>query len=202
VDAAAMGVDMLLCSAYKFYGPHVGILYAREGMLDLLETDRLRTQDQRAPHRIETGTQNHAAIAGVKAAIEFIGSFGGGSDRRSRIVGGMDVIGAHENVLARLLHDALREIDGVTVHGPSFDAPRRAPTVSFTVDGMRPQEVCTALGRKGICAWDGDFYAVRPMEILGLHDRGGVTRVGISLYNNEEEISRLLEELKRMVRGR
>jgi cysteine desulfurase family protein (TIGR01976 family) len=202
VDAAAMGVDILLCSAYKFYGPHVGILYARGGILDLLETDRLRTQDQRAPHRIETGTQNHAAIAGVKAAIEFIASFGTGADRRSRIVGGMEIIAAHENALARILHDALRDIDGVTVCGPSFEVSRRAPTVSFTVDGIRPEEVCTVLGRKGICAWDGNFYAVRPMEILGLHDRGGVTRVGISLYNTEEEISRLLEELKRLVWGR
>ena len=202
VKAAAMGVDMLLCSAYKFYGPHVGILYAREGVLDLLETDRLRTQDQRAPHRIETGTQNHAAVAGVKAAIEFIASFGSGTDRRSRIVEGMDIIAAHENVLARLLHDALLKINGVTVCGPSFEVSLRAPTVSFTVDGIRPEEVCTVLGRKGICVWDGDFYAVRPMEILGLHDRGGVTRVGISLYNSEEEISRLLEELKRLVQGR
>jgi cysteine desulfurase family protein (TIGR01976 family) len=202
VEAAAMGVDMLLCSAYKFYGPHVGILYAREGVLDLLETDRLRTQDQRAPHRIETGTQNHAAVAGVKAAIEFIASFGSGTDRRSRIVEGMDIIAAHENVLARLLHDALLKINGVTVCGPSFEVSLRAPTVSFTVDGIRPEEVCTVLGRKGICVWDGDFYAVRPMEILGLHDRGGVTRVGISLYNSEEEISRLLEELKRLVQGR
>jgi cysteine desulfurase family protein (TIGR01976 family) len=202
VKAAAMGVDMLLCSAYKFYGPHVGILYAREGVLDLLETDRLRTQDQRAPHRIETGTQNHAAVAGVKAAIEFIASFGSGTDRRSRIVEGMDIIAAHENVLARLLHDALLKINGVTVCGPSFEVSLRSPTVSFTVDGIRPEEVCTVLGRKGICVWDGDFYAVRPMEILGLHDRGGVTRVGISLYNSEEEISRLLEELKRLVQGR
>jgi cysteine desulfurase family protein (TIGR01976 family) len=202
VEAAGMGVDMLLCSAYKFYGPHVGILYAREGVLDLLETDRLRTQDQRAPHRIETGTQNHAAVAGVKAAIEFIASFGSGTDRRSRIVEGMDIIAAHENVLARLLHDALLKINGVTVCGPSFEVSLRAPTVSFTVDGIRPEEVCTVLGRKGICVWDGDFYAVRPMEILGLHDRGGVTRVGISLYNSEEEISRLLEELKRLVQGR
>jgi cysteine desulfurase family protein (TIGR01976 family) len=201
VDAAAMGVDMLLCSAYKFYGPHVGILYAREGVLDLLETDRLRTQDQRAPHRIETGTQNHAAIAGVKAAIEFIASFGSGADRRSRIVEGMDIIAAHENVLARLLYDALQKISGVTVCGPTFEVPLRAPTVSFTVDGIRPEEVCTVLGRKGICAWDGNFYAVRPMEILGLHDRGGVTRVGISLYNSEEEIARLVEELKRLVQG-
>jgi selenocysteine lyase/cysteine desulfurase len=169
-------------------------------MLELLDTDRLRTQDQRAPFRIETGTQNHAAIAGVTAAIEFIGSFGSAGDRRSRIVEGMDLIAAYEHGLARILYDGLRELGGITVHGPSFDAPRRAPTVSFTVDGMRPAEVCAALGKKGICVWDGDFYAVRPMEVLGLRDRGGVTRVGVSLYNTEEEISRFLEELKNVVR--
>ena len=202
VDAAAMGVDFLLCSAYKFYGPHVGILYVREGVLDGLEPDRLRTQDQRAPHRIETGTLNHAAIAGVGAAVEFIASYGSGADRRSRLVAGMETIAAHENALARLLHDGLRGIRGITPQGPSFDVPLRAPTVSFTVEGMTPAQVCTALGRKGICAWDGDFYAVRPMEILGLRDRGGVTRVGLSLYNNEQEIERLLGELKKVVQGR
>ena len=200
VDAPGMGVDLLLCSAYKFYGPHVGILYAREGFLDSLEPDRLRTQDQRAPYRIETGTLNHAAIAGVKAAIEFIGSFGQGGSTRERVVGGMELIGDHENRLARLLYDGLGALEGVTVRGPSFGPHRRAPTVSFTVEGKSPGEVCTALGRKGICAWDGDFYAVRPMEVLELRDRGGVTRVGISLYNDEDEISRLCEELKRLVR--
>lgn len=199
VDAAGMGVDLLLCSAYKFYGPHVGILYAREGCLAGLEPDRLRTQDQRAPYRIETGTLNHAAIAGVKASIEFIGSFGDGGSTRERIVGGMELIGAHEHQLARLLYDGLGTLDRVTVRGPSFGSHRRAPTVSFTFEGKSPGDVCTALGRKGICAWDGDFYAVRPMEVLGLRDRGGVTRVGISLYNTEEEISRLCEELKRLV---
>lgn len=201
VDAGAIGVDLLLCSAYKFYGPHVGILYAREGLLDRLEPDRLRTQDQHAPRRIETGTQNHAAIAGLAAAIDFIGSFCSGPDRRSRIVGGMEIIAGHENLLARILHDGLEKIGGITVWGPPFESPRRAPTVSFTLKRMSPAAVCDALGRKGICAWDGDFYAVRPMEILGLADRGGVTRVGISLYNSEEEISRLLGELKALVRG-
>ncbi|HMK38174.1 MAG TPA: cysteine desulfurase-like protein [Bacteroidota bacterium] len=199
VDAAAMGVDLLLCSAYKFYGPHVGILYARQGVLDRLETDRLRTQDQRAPHRIETGTLNHASIAGMKAAIEFIASIGSGADRRSRIVEAMDIIGEHENGLARSLHAGLAEIGGVTFRGPSFESPRRAPTLSFTVEGMSPAEVCAALGGKGICAWDGDFYAVRPMEILGLRERGGVTRVGFSLYNTREEVSRLLAELEALV---
>ncbi len=202
VDAAAMGVDLLLCSAYKFYGPHVGILYAREGVLDGLEPDRLRTQDQRAPYRIETGTLNHAAIVGVKAAVEFIASYGSGEDRRSRVVAGMETIAAHETALARSLYDGLRSIEGITPRGPSFEVPMRAPTVSFTVEGMTPAQVCTELGRKGICAWDGDFYAVRPMEILGLRDRGGVTRIGLSLYNNEQEIARLLRELKVLVQGR
>jgi len=141
---------MLLCSAYKFYGPHVGILYAREGVLDLLETDRLRTQDQRAPHRIETGTQNHAAVAGVKAAIEFHRFFRSGTDRRSRIVEGMDIIAAHENVLARPAPRRSPEDHGVTVCGPSFEVSLRAPTVSFTVDGIRPEEVCTG-SAGGIC---------------------------------------------------
>jgi cysteine desulfurase family protein (TIGR01976 family) len=202
VDAVAMDVDFLLCSAYKFYGPHVGILYAREGMLDRIEPDRLRTQDQKAPHRIETGTQNHAAIAGVAAAIEYIASFGTQGDRRSRIVAGMGLIAAYEHGLARVLDGGLREIDGVTVRGPSFDVPRRAPTVSFTLEGVRPGDVCTALGRNGVCAWDGDFYAVRPMEVLGLRDRGGVTRVGISLYNTGEEIGRLLEGVKQLNHGK
>ncbi|HTY60572.1 MAG TPA: cysteine desulfurase-like protein [Bacteroidota bacterium] len=202
VDALAMGVDFLLCSAYKFYGPHVGILYAREGLLESIETDRLRTQDQHAPYRIETGTLNHAAIAGVHAAIEYIASFGAGADRRSRIVRGMERIGAHENALARELYEGLSGIGGVTVCGPPFGAARRAPTVSFTLDGMTPAEVCTALGRRGICAWDGDFYAVRPMEVLGLRERGGVTRAGISLYNNGEEVSRFVDEVKLLARGR
>jgi selenocysteine lyase/cysteine desulfurase len=222
IDATLLGVDFLLCSAYKFYGPHVGILYSREGALDALETDRLRTQNPRAPARIETGTLNHASLAGVGAAVEYISSFGRDGSRRGKIVSAMSSIGAHERDLAQLaagydldrllkmrgrplpgalrLYRGLKEIDGVTVRGPSFDVPLRAPTVSFTVDGMRPSEVCTRLGGKGICAWDGDFYAVRPMEVLGLEAQGGVTRIGISLYNSREEIDRVLQEVAHIAR--
>ena len=198
IDVTALGVDFLLCSAYKFYGPHVGILFAREGLLDQLPTDRLRTQDPRSPHRIETGTLNHAALVGVKAAVEYIASFGRGESDRARVIDAMSLLSLHERALAMRLHAGLSRMGHVRVFGQSFDSPRRAPTVSFTTRGRTPEEVCTRLGEKGICTWNGDFYAVRPMEILGLNDSGGVTRVGISLYSNEEDVDRLLDEVRQM----
>jgi cysteine desulfurase family protein (TIGR01976 family) len=202
IDVEALDADFLLCSAYKFYGPHVGILYAREGLLDELEPDRLRTQDQIAPYKIETGTLNHAAIAGVKAAIEYIASFGTGADLRSQVVSGLQLIAEYEHHLATALYRGLSAIPEVTIYGPNLDSPQRAPTISFTLAGKTAQEVCTRLGECGICAWDGHFYAIRPIEVLGLLERGGVTRVGISLYNIEEEISRLLREIKQMAKGK
>jgi cysteine desulfurase family protein (TIGR01976 family) len=202
IDVSEAGLDFLLCSAYKFYGPHVGILYAREGLLDSLQTDRLRTQDARAPFRIETGTQNHAAIAGVKAAIEYLASLGTGETLRARIVSAMDNIGRHERAMGERLYAGLSSIPGVTVQGTPFGKSRRAPTVSFTVEGQRPEEVCAALSERGICAWDGHFYAIRPVEVLGLLERGGVTRVGVSLYTTEEEIDTLVSALRAIARGR
>lgn len=199
LDVAALGVDFLLCSAYKFYGPHVGILYSREGLLDRLQPDRLRTQEQQAPFCIETGTLNHAAIAGVKAAVEYIATFGDGDDLRTRIVNGMRRIASYEHQLAVALYDGLEEMPEITTYGPPFDNTHRAPTVSFTVEGRGPGDVCSLLGEKGICAWNGHFYAIRPMEVLGLMERGGVTRLGISLYNTVDEIRRVLSEMGTIV---
>ncbi len=193
IDVAALDADLLLCSAYKFYGPHVGILYARPGLIDSLETDRLRTVDQRAPYRIETGTLNHAAIAGVNAAVEFVASFGRGERLRDRLIDAMSQIGQHERRVASVFYRELSAVPGVTVVGPPFDDGLRAPTVSFTVDGWRPEDVCHELSEHGICAWDGHFYAVRAIEVLGLEQRGGVTRVGVVLYNTEEEVRRVVE---------
>ena len=201
IDVTALGVDFLLCSAYKFYGPHVGILYARDGLLDQLEPDRLRTQDQAAPFRIETGTLNHAAIVGVKAAIEYIASLGSGPDLRTRIVSAMQLIGRHERHLATSLYDGLLSIPGVTIHGQPFGTSQRAPTLAFTLGTRRAEEVCTALGERGFCTWDGHFYALRAIEVLGLLERGGVTRVGVSLYNTMEEVRSLLENVKRLAEG-
>jgi cysteine desulfurase family protein (TIGR01976 family) len=195
IDVQAMDVDFLLCSAYKFYGPHVGILYSRPGALDRLPTDRLDTQDPAAPHRIETGTLNHAAIAGVHAAIDYLAGVGHGVRLRERLVDAMRRIGTYEHELASFYHSRVRALPGVRVWGPDFASAARAPTVSITLAGHSPHAAAAALGRQGICVWNGNFYAARPVAVLGLEAGGGLLRTGISMYTTREEIERLLEAL-------
>jgi cysteine desulfurase family protein (TIGR01976 family) len=195
IDVQKLGCDFLLCSAYKFYGPHVGILYSRPGLLDRIPTDRLRTAGQVAPDSIETGTLNHAAIAGVTAAVDFLASLGNGTTLRERLVDAYKNIGEHERKLARQLHDGLKKIPGVKIIGQDFTSKHRAPTVSFTMEGKTPQQVCAHLATKNICAWDGHFYAIRAIEVLGLLEKGGVTRIGLSVYNRAEEVEITLNEL-------
>ena len=196
VDMHALGADFLLCSAYKFYGPHVGILCARPGALERLPTDRLAAQRPQGPYRIETGTLNHAAIEGVRAAIDYLAGLGRGADLRARLVDAMSAIAAYEHGLAAYYHDRVRALPGVQVYGPAFASPARAPTVSIALGNRTAAEAANALGERGICVWDGDFYAVRAVEILGLAQRGGLLRTGISLYNTREELDRLLAGLE------
>ncbi len=193
LDVQTLDADFLLCSAYKFYGPHVGVLYSRPGLLDTIDTDRLRTQDQAAPHRIETGTQNHAAIAGVAAAIEYIASFGDGEDLRSALLDAFAQIGGHEREVARHLWERFGRLRKVTRWGPDFGNEERAPTVAITIDGMRPEEAAARLGEQGLQVWDGDFYAIRAIESLGLAEAGGVLRTGVLMYNTIEEVDRLAD---------
>lgn len=192
IDVQELGCDFLLCSAYKFYGPHVGILYSRPGLLDRVKTDRLRTALQNAPEKIETGTLNHAAIAGVTAAVNFIASLGKDNDLKDAY----KQIGAHERKLAIRLFDGINKIPGATVIGQDFVSEHRAPTVSFTMEGKTPTEVCRQLAKHNIFAWDGHFYALRAIEILGLLEKGGVTRIGMAVYNTPEEIDKTLDVLK------
>ncbi len=196
IDVQALDLDFMICSAYKFYGPHVGILYSREGLLDRLPTDHLRTQHHEAPYKIETGTLNHAAIAGVKGAIDYISTFGKGKNLRSKLVTGMEGIAVYEHELASAIFYGLQEIENITLYGPSIKETPRAPTLSFTVEGKTPPEVCRLLDEKGILAWDGHFYAIRPVEVLGLLEKGGLTRIGVSLYNTLDEVERLLNALQ------
>lgn len=191
LDVTALDTDFLLCSAYKFYGPHVGILYSRPGLLEALNPDRLRTQDQEAPYRIEMGTLNHAALAGVKAAVEYIASWGAGESPRERIVSAMREISEYEHELGAYYYDHVRSIPGVAAHGPDFSG-LRAPTISITVEGVPPAEVARALSEKGLQVWNGHFYGLRPLEVLGLMENGGVVRAGIVMYNTREEVDRLL----------
>ncbi|MBS1600389.1 MAG: cysteine desulfurase-like protein [Bacteroidetes bacterium] len=199
IDVLSIGCDFLLCSAYKFYGPHVGVLYSKPGVLDRLLTDRLITNDQSAPYCIETGTLNHAALAGVSAAVNFISSLGNGKDLRSSIVDGYKNLSQHEHQLARQLYDGLKSMSGIKIIGQDFSSRHRSPTVSFTTKDKTATQVCTHLAKKNICAWDGHFYAIRVIQVLGLLEKGGVTRLGISAYNTKEEIDITLGEIQSLI---
>jgi cysteine desulfurase family protein (TIGR01976 family) len=201
MDVAALDTDFLLCSAYKWYGPHIGILYARPGLLEELPTYRLRTQDPAAPFRIETGTLNHACLAGVGAAVAFLAGYGEGATLRERLVCTMTALEAQERALAKSYYDQVRAIPGVTVWGPDFSAAHRAPTVSITVKGVNSHEVARRLGDRGVAVWDGHFYAARCIEVLGLESQGGVVRSGMSMYTQADEVQRLVDGVAAAAKG-
>ncbi|MDH3708982.1 MAG: cysteine desulfurase-like protein [Cyclobacteriaceae bacterium] len=188
IDVKRLRCDFLLCSAYKFYGPHVGILYSRPELLDQLDTDRLRTQDQIAPYKIETGTLNHAALAGVTAAVRYLAGFGEGPTLTEQLQDAFTTIQQHEFQLTQQLYRGLEEIRGLQIVGPPLDPQHHTPTLSFTLEGYTPEQVCRELGNRNICAWDGHFYALRAIEVMGLLAQGGVTRLGISMYTTKEDI--------------
>ncbi len=195
IDVQAMGCDFLFCSAYKFYGPHVGIMYAKPDLLNRIPVDNLRTQDQIAPYKIETGTLNHAAIAGTSAAIDFIASYGNGKNLREQLVDSMVKIGKRERILGEKLYNGLQSIKQVNIVGPAFGKGLRAPTISLTFEGLRPEQLCKKLADRNIYVWDGHFYAIRAIECMGLFEKGGVSRFGISAYTTEKEIERVIETM-------
>ncbi len=200
LDVKSLGCDFLLCSAYKFYGPHVGILYSKPGLLDRLPTDRLRTAPQHAPYSIETGTQNHAALAGVGAAIDFMASLGSGDTYRQQLVSGMKEMRAIEQANFQHFYKGLQSIPKLTLYGPNADALRRTPTISIGMEGKRAEEVCTRLGEAGVFAWFGHFYAIRSTEVLGLLEQGGLCRMGLAVYNTREDVEYALEVLSEIAK--
>ena len=197
IDVKNLKCDFLLCSAYKFYGPHVGLLYTKPDFLNKIDTDRLIVQEQNAPYKIETGTLNHAACNGVIMAIDFISSFGDGNSLREKIESSYLKISRHENKLASKLYSSLNQLKNIEVIGTDF-SKRRAPTVSFIHKNKSPNEICKILASYNICAWDGHFYALKAIQDLDLEKIGGVTRLGVSLYNTEEEIDRTIEIISKI----
>jgi selenocysteine lyase/cysteine desulfurase len=159
----------------------------------------LSVQDPAAPYRIETGTLNHAAIDALRAAVDYLASWGQGQTLRERLVDAMSGIAAYEHGLAKFYHDSVREMRGVQVWGPDFSQESRAPTVSITLDKASAAQAATALGKEGICVWDGDFYAARTVQVLGLNNRGGLLRTGMSMYNSREEVQRLLAGIGKLI---
>jgi len=198
INVQELGCDFMLCSAYKFYGPHVSFLYSKPGLLGSLITDRLVVQDQEAPYIIETGTLNHAACSGVVSAIDFISSIGEGSSLREKLESAYNQISIHEFELAKYLYDSLQKEDKITIIGQDFSSIKRTPTVSFVHSDFSPQDVCKKLASENICAWDGHFYALKAIQKLGLEQAGGVTRLGVSLYNTKLEIDRVVEVIKNL----
>jgi selenocysteine lyase/cysteine desulfurase len=198
VDVQSLDPDFLLCSAYKFYGPHVGILYSRAGALETLTPDNLIVQDNAAPYRIETGTLNHAAIEGVGAAVDYLAGFGRGASRREAVRDAVAAISKYEYALGRFLWSSLAELPGVRLWGLPFGNDERAPTVSFTLAGHDAAALARKLGAVGICVWDGDFYAPRPVEVLGVPGNS-LLRVGFSMYNTQEEARRLIGVVKDLI---
>jgi cysteine desulfurase family protein (TIGR01976 family) len=198
INVQELGCDFMLCSAYKFYGPHVSFLYSKPGLLGSLNPDRLIVQDQEAPYIIETGTLNHAACSGVASAIDFISSIGEGPSLREKLESAYKQISVHEFELAKHLYDSLQDLDKITVIGQDFSCNKRTPTVSFVHNDLSPQDVCKKLANENICAWDGHFYALKAIQKLGLEPAGGVTRLGVSLYNTKQEIDRVIEVIRNL----
>jgi cysteine desulfurase family protein (TIGR01976 family) len=180
IDVAAADVDVLLCSPYKFYGPHLGVFYGRREVLETWRPYKARpAPDDPVGQRFETGTLQHEALAGFIAAVEYVDSIG------------WDAIQAHERELGRRFLDGLP--DGIRLHGRrSMDG--RTPTFALTFRGLSPQQVAERLAERGIAVWAGDYYAVEVMERLGLPD--GAVRAGFVHYNTPEEVDRLLRELE------
>jgi cysteine desulfurase family protein (TIGR01976 family) len=205
IDVRALDCDFLACSAYKFFGPHVGILYGKRHLLATLPTYKVRPQSDAPPFRFETGTLNHEGIAGTAAAIDYLADLGRqfagdgppAADRRVAIEAAMAAIRAHEMALFERLLTGVEALDGVRVWGITDRArfDRRGPTLAFTWDAMPPRETAAWLGRHGIHAWDGDYFAFALMRRLGLAP-GGAVRLGIAHYNTAEEIDRTLDVLR------
>lgn len=209
IDVRALDIDFLVCSAYKFFGPHLGIAWGRGELLDGLRSDRIHPAPRESPDKFETGTKNHEGLAGLVGAFGYLADLAGVSDlsgveARPALLRALQLIRAYEVELGAALLEGLRSVPGLRVRGLSqqSDLERRVPTFGFTLDGIQNAEVSRRLGAQGIFTWAGHHYALTLMERLGLAERGGVVRVGAVHYNTPAEVDRLITALREIARGR
>jgi cysteine desulfurase family protein (TIGR01976 family) len=215
IDVQDLGVDFLVCSSYKFFGPHAGALYGRYELLDGLKAYKVRPAPDSLPGKFETGTQNHEGIAGVLGALEYFEwlgkTFGSGQEeglrdrgytgRRLELKKAMTALRAYEFELSRALLSVLEQIPGLSLYGLADPrkVDQRVPTFSFTMRGKHPRAVAEALAKENIYVWDGNYYALEVTTRLGLEESGGMVRVGAVHYNTLDEVARLGESLKKIV---
>jgi cysteine desulfurase family protein (TIGR01976 family) len=197
VDRAALDADVLLTSAYKYFGPHLGVAAVRADLARSLPADRVRPAlEVPAGHRFETGTLSHEALAGFIAAIEYLESLGlEGSERRGRLDLAYERIEAYERDLTRRTLERLSKIPGLTLYGigDPARADERTPTFCFNLDGWTPEELSTALAERGLFTYPGNYYALGVMTALGLEESGGAVRAGYLHYTTSEEADRLCD---------
>jgi cysteine desulfurase family protein (TIGR01976 family) len=199
IDVRAIDCDFLACSVYKFFGPHVGVVYGKAEHLERLRPYKVRPATDESPARWMTGTQNHEGLAGTTAAVNYLASLAGGEhpDRRSALTAAMTTIQAYERELGERMIGGLLRVRGLTFYG--IREPERfgdrTPTVSFRLEGRTPREVAEAMAARGIFVTDGNYYALNLSERLGVEPQGGMVRVGLTHYHTAEEVDALLAAL-------
>jgi cysteine desulfurase family protein (TIGR01976 family) len=198
VDRDAIGADIITCSAYKFFGPHVGVTAIRREHFEKMDVYRLDPAPDYVPDKLETGTQNHEGIAGLKGALDFISSLGEGTSHREKLTSAMKAIEEHEAALAKTFRTALRDIPGVKLYAAP-NGVRKTPTIAFGVEGHTPEEICLRMLEHGFFIAAGDFYASTLAEKLGIEDSGGFIRAGLAPYNTEDEVERFVVALEEIV---
>jgi cysteine desulfurase family protein (TIGR01976 family) len=197
IDVQALGCDFLACSAYKFFGPHIGVLWGKYQWLDELEAYKVRPSSATPPEKWETGTQSFESIAGTSGALDYLQETGYKANGSCGIAGAMQAIQEYESELSIRFLQGLRELKRVALFGLSNpdDVQHRTPTFAIRVEGLHPDEAAEKLAGRGIFVWSGNFYAADLIDRLGLTDSGGVLRLGFTHYHTIDEVDRTLNAL-------
>ncbi|MBA5761633.1 cysteine desulfurase-like protein [Vibrio sp. 404] len=201
IDVQQLDCDFLVCSAYKFFGPHIGIAYVAPKWIQAIQPYKVEPAPELGPSRFETGTQSFEALAGLIACINYLAQWGDTTrSLRQRLEQSFAVFNLYETLLSDYFLQRLRELEGVTLWGrESANSRLRTPTFALTFAQFTPQEVAMELGARNLCLGSGHFYALGLVRQLGLEERGGVVRIGLMHYNTKEEIDRLFDALQELV---
>jgi len=209
IDVKELDCDFLVCSTYKFFGPHMGVLYGKREHLQRLRPYKVRANSDAIPYRWELGTLNHECIAGITACVDYLADLGrrcdpSAANRRAALLAAYAAIEKHEHTLMARLMDGLLKIPGLKLYGISDPSrfAQRCPTIALRVEGNTPLQLATRLGERGFFTWDGNYYALNLTELLDVEKDGGFLRIGLAHYNTMEEVERLLQAMQEIVKSR